>query len=844
VPVLGFGRFELLPERRRLLKDGEPIAIGARAFDVLLALAERRERVVTKAELLDIAWPDLVVEENNLQVQISSLRKLLGSEAITTIPGRGYRFTAALHAEPQSPRADARATAPQPPAPPGSLAPGGPELLGRDDELRTLRSLVTERALVTIVGPAGTGKTVLAMAVARALRPAFGDGAWIVELAAVSDPAHVVQAVAHALKIAASGPRPPQQEEIVARLAAQNLLLVLDNCEHLVDAAGRLAAAVATRAPGLRVLATSQERLSVPGETLFRLGPLQTPPVGHRGAIGDFSAVRLFVERARGVQQNFALTAANSDAVAEICHHLDGMPLAIELAAARVCLLGVHGLRDHLNSRFKLLVGGARTAAPRQQTLEGAMAWSHALLSTDEQAVLRRMSVFVGGFSLELARQVAADHKLDKWAVLDALSGLVDKSLVAANATDPPRYRLLETTRAYALERLAERGEKDLIQGRHAAAVRDLFVSTEEARFGESGSLTMDEFLERLAPEIENLRVAFDFAVKVDIETAIALAASSTMLLRLLGLSQEAAARILPLRHEVRSRTDSSATAIFWSVIPYLGDFGRMPRSEVTEAVARATSACRAAGYRRRLHRSLSSLTWSVMGRADELDRATAICAEMQKLELPTDPPWVPAMRLNVQANIVMWQGQFAPAVTLLEEQRTLLLSAPGEEVSLIACENNLCAVLNCLCRFDEVVALARSTREHVGAGRVATLGYTMVQLLHAQILLGELDDATRTLREEMPGWRRDGLVLFGCTHFAALLAAKGQYADAARLDGAAMAAERRNEWPPSPVRQRARQYLLELLAAANVDGDDIAFWREEGRALDEAAIAALCLRI
>ncbi len=508
----GFGRFRIEPAQRRLLVDGVPAPLGARAFDLLLALLERRERVVSKDELLDLVWPNLVVEENNLQVQMSTLRKLLGAQAIATVPGRGYRFVAvvdgdaggdAAPASPASPAATvstasaASAAGPAPAVASGNLPLQLPPLVGREAELQSLRAAIAAYPVVTLVGTGGIGKTTLALAAATALRERWRDGAWLIELAPLADPAALPQAVAQVLRITLGGAG-AAHEQLAGLLGSQQMLLVLDNCEHLLEAAGRLAAALATRAPGVRLLATSQERLKVHGEQVLELPPLAVPAEGEMAQAERHGAVRLFAERAAAADPRFVLDTANAEAVAEICRRLDGLPLALELAAARVRLLGVAGVRDRLGERFRVLTGGTRTAMPRQQTLHATLDWSHALLAAAEQAVLRRLGVFVGGFSLELAQQVAADDALDEWAVLDALGALVDKSLVAADGGEPVRYRLLETTRAYALEQLAAQGEAATTRQRHAQALCALFVQTEEARFGEQGTLSLAGFMQRV----------------------------------------------------------------------------------------------------------------------------------------------------------------------------------------------------------------------------------------------------------------------------------------------------------------------------------------------------------
>jgi Predicted ATPase len=580
-PALRFGPFELQARHRRLLRDGEPVPVGARAFDVLLALAERRERIVTKAELMDLAWPGLVVEENNLQVQISSLRKLLGSDAIVTIPGRGYRFTAQLAstdeggpvikqrlaaimaadvavysrlmgadenatvialdaaravfktrigstggrvidmagdsllvvfetatgavstalaiqdelrslvaevsedrrmlfrigvhlgdviekadgtvygdgvniaarleglAEPggivisdsvrtavtgkvdasfldqgekvvknipdplrafkvisgsQAPTVSrfvesesssesildsAHSPAPAIPEPPGPkpFAPPGapPTLLGRDDDLAALDHLLAQHRQVTVLGAGGIGKTSLALAAAHARGHAQRDGAAWVDLSSISEPTLVCAVVARALQLpVASGDH--QLPALVAGLKPLDVLLVLDNAEHLIDEVARLANAIVTGAPAVRLLVTSQVVLKVERERVFRLGPLAIPEPGTSAHDAmEYGAIGLFVDQAQAADPRFRVTDENVGSVIELCRHLDGLALAIKLAAVRLPLFGLRGLEQRLGDRLKLLADASRSAPTRQQTLRAALDWSYSLLSAEEQ---------------------------------------------------------------------------------------------------------------------------------------------------------------------------------------------------------------------------------------------------------------------------------------------------------------------------------------------------------------------------------------------------------------------------------------------------------------------------
>jgi predicted ATPase/DNA-binding winged helix-turn-helix (wHTH) protein len=510
---LRFGNIEVRPGERQLLVDGEPAKLGARAFDVLLALIERRERTVSKNELLDLVWPGLVVEENNLQVHISALRKLLGPAMIATIPGRGYRFTQT----PEGAAAGARAAPALGTATVAAVAaPGDPSaellpLLGRDEDLDAVRALVETHRVVTIAGAGGIGKTTLARALAHRVRDTFEDGVCTVELAPVSDPSLVATTVASALQIKLGNQ--PALKGIAQALGARRLLVVLDNCEHLVRAVAELVEALRPAASRVHWLATSQEALKLAGEQVYRLGALALPDEETVDAARKAGAVALFEARAREADPRFALTGTNVSAVIGICRDLDGIALAIELAAARVPLLGVEGLRRRLGERLRVLTSGTRLALPRHQTLRAALEWSHALLTPAQQTVFRRLGVFAGSFALDAAQQVAADDTIDAWSVLDDLGALIDKSLVAVlpDAPGEPRYRLLETMRQYALDRLEAAGDGGAARTRHL----DVFVALAEQAKAESIGPRQAIWMRRLDLEHENVLAAHAWCLHV-----------------------------------------------------------------------------------------------------------------------------------------------------------------------------------------------------------------------------------------------------------------------------------------------------------------------------------------
>ena len=397
---------------------------------------------------------------------------------------------------------------------PGNLPSRLPRLYGRAADLDAIAQLLREHPVVTITGPGGIGKTQVAQAVAKRIateRAAdYPDGVWWVELAALADGALVPAAVAQAMGVRLAGDR-PTAVVLRSQLASQRTLLVLDNCEHLADAVAALVDTVTAGASRVAMLVTSQETLRAADEHVYRLGPLAVPAVADASSIPQYGALELFEARAQAVDPRFTLTAANLPAVTEICRRLDGIPLAIELAAARLPLLGVEGLRTRLDERFNLLTAGARVVLRRHQTLRATLEWSHSLLTPDEQTVLRRLAVFAGGFTLEAAQHVASDERIDPWIALDHLGALVDKSLVLAEGDPIPRYRMLETTRAYALERLAEAGETERTLRRHAEAVLALLepFATDDWQWRATGV-----YVPAARVELDNLRAALEWSAR------------------------------------------------------------------------------------------------------------------------------------------------------------------------------------------------------------------------------------------------------------------------------------------------------------------------------------------
>jgi non-specific serine/threonine protein kinase len=472
------------------------MAVGPRAFNLLVALAERAGKLVSKDELLDLVWPNLVVEENNLQVQVSALRKILGADAIATVPGHGYRFTLDLTREVVEPALLAPSTK-------HNLPQQVTSFVGRVRVLTEVKEALGKTRLLTLVGFGGFGKSRLSLQVAASLKNDYPDGVWFVEMAPLTDARLVPQAVASVLGVREEAGH-PVVEALLKQVKDRQLLLIVDSCEHLVHACAELASQLLQAGPHLKILATSRERLNVAGETMYPVLALAMPEP-HQAitleAFTQYEAVRLFIDRAAAAQPAFQLTQQTAMAVADICHRVEGIPLAIELAAARMRTMSVENLAERLNDRFRLLTRGDPTAAPRLQTLRALIDWSYDHLTDHERALFRRLAVFVGGWTLDAAEAIGASDDVDAVEVLDLLSELIEKSLVTMEA-EGRRYRLLDTVREYAQERLDESGEGDGTRAQHLAfylafaeKARPQFLGPEQGTWFTRFDLERDNFL-------------------------------------------------------------------------------------------------------------------------------------------------------------------------------------------------------------------------------------------------------------------------------------------------------------------------------------------------------------
>ena len=821
---LCFDRFELLPAERLLLRDGEPVALGSRAFEVLVALVERRGRLVTKSELLEAVWPGVYVEENNLQAQVSVLRKVLGRDAITTIPGRGYQLTLADDnaGEPRH-AADSASAALAPTNLPDQL----PAIYGRDQEIGEISRLLASQRLVSIVGPPGIGKTRLSLSVACNAADEWPDGAWLIELSGTSTAAAVHSTIAKAVGVALD-PRKPPEVSLIDALCKRWMLLVLDNCEHLLEPVSSLVRVLLERAPGVRLLITSQAPLRLPDERIARLEGLSLPAGDDLASLSDSGAVALFGARASASLPGFRVGADNLHDVVEICRRLDGIPLALELAAARLPLLGLEGLETHLDDRFKVLTSGMRAGLTRHQTLRSALDWSHSLLLADEQKVFRRLGVFAGDFSLELVRTVASDTLLDDWAVVEHLATLIERSLVVADNESTPRYRLLETMRAYALEQLELHDERQFYERRHAGAVRALFERMDSGWYDHPA----DETRERHARDLNNLRVAGDWAIgdAGDAETAVALAADSTKIWLSTGLIHEGLDRWRRAQSCVARAAPAVALRYWLAGTAYFRWW-----SDGRGAGERAVSLARELNDHRRLYVALSFAASHAAHRGE----AAAATQALRELDAIEDAAWPAALRvygLEARAHTSYMAGRNDETLAVARRMADVYAAA-GDSRGEFVTRMYIANVTFSLDRYRDAVRLGRELRDGLHASRYDLYGVALLNLIEALLFAGETDEAERTARQLL-AWRPPLLVgLTLC--LALLLAERGSFDNAARLLGHGRRVYTDNGLPLEPAEIKVKERAEGLLRAAL----DVATFDQlaaEGAQLDERAAFAV----
>jgi predicted ATPase/DNA-binding winged helix-turn-helix (wHTH) protein len=540
---LQFGPFELSSRERVLRRDGVMLPLGGRALDILIYLVERPGEVIAKQGLIEHVWPDVTVEEGSIRVHVAAIRKALGdgqfgNRYIANIKGRGYSFVGTVipltgNTEGRNDKFRHQGRLPVRPL----------MMIGRETAISEVSDKLQDERFVTLLGPGGIGKTTIALAVGRAAAEEFGEKVHFVDLESLTDPRHVAGAVATSLGLALKSKHPGL--ELVDLVRSRKLLIILDSCEHVIEAVASLAEQLYQETEQVYLLATSRESLKVEGEHCCRVLPLDFPPDGSEqtaNAVLQYPAAQLFVQRVAARAGSFVLTDEEAPFVAEMCRKLDGLPLAIELAAGQVAALGIKNTVARLVSRPELLKLSHRTTVPRHRTLKATLDWSYDLLSDAERIVFRRIASFIGHFTLEGARYVTGELGAGTGEIFDAIAGLVEKSLIAARIDETQaRYRLLDTTRAYALEKLEEHAEVDVVLRRHAEYVAGYLESQKPAL---SARLKAERGAAYLSPsrnvhpapasthssQLGNIRAALEwsFGPNGDDEIATRLAAAST----------------------------------------------------------------------------------------------------------------------------------------------------------------------------------------------------------------------------------------------------------------------------------------------------------------------------
>lgn len=684
----------------RSLGVGAPLRlrIGINSGEVLSDGADiNGEAVNIAARLESLGAPGEIIVSAKIQQEadgrIAATFQDLGERRLHNIehPVRVYRVQRAAASQPvwRTPIADG----PHRTNVPTNRSP----LYGRDDDIAAVRALVARYGLVSIVGAAGIGKTRLAQAIAQTQRETFADGVWMVELGSLSDPGLVAAEIARALGLPLVEQR-PGADAIASWLASQSLLLILDNCERLLEPVAAIVEATTRKAGNVRVLITSQEPLKISDEHVYRLNTLAVPTSATMEGAEGHGAVQLFVGRAQAADAHFVLTHDNVPTVIDICRRLDGIPLALELAAARIPLLGVEGISSRLGERFQILTGGSRFVPRRHQTLHAALDFSHDLLTKEEQAVFRRLGVFVGSFASASAEHVCGDAAIDRWQVFDCLGTLIDKSIVIAEGGKVPRLRLLETTRAYALEKLEGASETEGVQERHARATAQRMSQM----YADYCALPEDDFLSSYEFEVDNLRAALTWAQREDSELAIVLIGDSLKLWQMLAMQPEAKRYCEAAVPLICENTPPRAAGRFWYALAMILADTWPVRSR--EAAARAVSLLREANDPGVLAHALTRLASSS---GEPSQQQWCAVEELQRLQDPAWPAMLRMLVLYASAKLNRGANRLAEARDDYEKLGKLAQSCAASGMEMGAREN-VAEITLMMGDVDQALAISR----------------------------------------------------------------------------------------------------------------------------------------
>ncbi len=836
------GPFRLDPAAGMLMREGVPVSLGARAVAVLSALVAHAGEFVSKAEILKVAWQGMVVEEGNLAFQIVAIRRVLaqapdGADWIETLARRGYRFAGpvvAVEAAVSKDIDDRNGGS--------NLRESLTSFIGREAELARIAELLPKTRLLTLAGIGGIGKTRLALHAAREMASSFRDGVWFVDLAPLTDPALVASAVAQVLGIQEATGK-PLVDTLARQIKGSQLLLILDNCEHLLETCARLAETLLGSCPKVTILATSREALNISGEQTWLLPTLSLPdPAADMMTIARSEAVQLFVERARLHRLDFALIPARAQAVAQICVRLDGIALAIELAAARVCSFTVEEIHTRLDDRFAFLTGGARTALPRQQTLRAALDWSYDLLTEEERMVLRHLSIFHGSFTLDAAMTIAATDTIGQFAVTDLISQLVARSLLVVDTTaSGARYHLLETPRAYAREKLEAAGETAVLEHRHAQYFCDYFERAPDDWLHLSDAAWRTAY----AHECDNVRAALDWAFgpNGDHNLGIGLAAASGPLWLEMALHAEGRRRIDTAIAHISANTAEIDQA---RLHVWLGIMLTTPAP--AEAAASLESSIS-------LYRRLQNTIWrgfslaqkgAAMTLMGHFDAALPVFSEAQALLQQSDANRALARYYETFAHFKVGVGEKANARLLFEKALALHRSIGAEREALRTLANITDLTWSqgdldaAVAGFYAAATLLRQS--HSSTRNINNhLGITLGNLAGALTEYGDIDAALQSMRDAIPLLVDAGYAWIFMDHFALRCALAGKDSNAALFAGFADAAHTAKKMFRQPNEARAREKLHALLRA-KLSACELTRLLAEGAKLSEEEACRLAL--
>lgn len=751
-----FAEYVFSPERQVLTLNGTTVRVGSRALAILSLLVEHPGSLVTKRDIFAKVWPGVDIGDESIRFNIAALRRVLHDDLteqrfIVTDPGRGFRFVAPVTEETEE--------APKEPATSrgaGRLPVRLTSLVGREELIEQLAQYETKRGLLTLVGPGGIGKTSVAVAVARRLADSYADGAWLVDLAPLQEP-HLIPITLGSLLGVPRGVG-DTLDSVLEFLASRRMLLVLDNCERLVEEIARLAARILTQAPGVRILATSREPLGAPEEHVFRLPPLATPPKNAEGLSSavkrSYPAVRLFVERALTRRMQFDPNDGELEWIADICRHLDGNPLAIELAAAAIETVGVAGLASGLDRRFALLTRGYRTSAQRHRSLRAVMDWSYDSLPSQTRIVLGRLSVFRGAFSLEAAEEIAQCPHIGSWEVIEHLTTLTDKSLVTSAPDEyVPEFRLMETVRAYAAEKFRATGEFDSRMQRLTERCLRVFGSAlDKSKVGISPG-TRSAYLR----QVDDLRASLDWALASEsLELGVDLVLAAAPTLDSLGLFAEGHGilRIAIERLERTEPLDRHGLMRLYALVAPLSGWMSLASKEIESACRRLLELANDTGSVDFQLSALRSL-FLVGLLSGQISRARDYCIQMDEIGVKAGDSYACVVARQRVAAMSTIMGEHEAAVRIFSDMGLdTHPDSPFETIRYFyepVCTQKgfLARTLWCMGELDSALQEARGALER--ANRLAHVPTQFVTLIQASALIplwtGPLEVAESTVQ-------------------------------------------------------------------------------------------------